>query len=131
MDAFSDAVIDLQVTKGDVDAALGVMNFAIYHKELTDMDEREAERGREQEAQKKRMAENGDHDGIANVDEEEDVPDDRFIILLPAPFITQAVCLRIESQMHFWWISLGLQLQFMIPSSGYSLIFPHVWIKVT
>ncbi|KAG0582460.1 hypothetical protein KC19_3G061700 [Ceratodon purpureus] len=59
-----------QVTKADVDAALGVMNFAIYHKELTDMDEREAERGREQEAQKKRMAEN------SNVDNEEDLSAD-------------------------------------------------------
>lgn len=48
---------NVQVTKADVDAALGVMNFAIYHKELTDMDEREAERAREQEIQKKRMAE--------------------------------------------------------------------------
>ena len=64
----------LQVTKADVDAALGVMNFAIYHKELTDMDEREAERGREQEAQKKRMAEN------SNVDNEEDLSADNRLV---------------------------------------------------
>lgn len=68
---------DLQVTKADVDAALGVMNFAIYHKELTDMDEREAERGREQESQKKRMAED------SNVDNEEDISTDiRFVFNL-------------------------------------------------
>jgi len=73
---------DVQVTKADVDAALGVMNFAIYHKELTDMDEREAERGRKQEAQKKRMAENDDHDVNDTVDIEEDLsPDNRFEIL--------------------------------------------------
>lgn len=42
-----------------MDAALSVMNFAIYHKELTDMDEREAER--ERETEKRRIAEvNGD-----------------------------------------------------------------------
>ena len=68
-------VLDVQVTKADVDAALGVMNFAIYHKELTDMDEREAEREREQDAQKKRMAEN------SNADNDEDSPTDNKLVL--------------------------------------------------
>lgn len=31
----------MQVLKVDVEAALQVLNFAIYHKELTDMEERE------------------------------------------------------------------------------------------
>lgn len=35
------------MTKSDVEAALKVLNFAIYHKELTDMEEREQERLRE------------------------------------------------------------------------------------
>lgn len=46
-----------QVLKSDVEAALKVLNFAIYHKELTEMEEREHER--EQELRKKRR---GDHD---------------------------------------------------------------------
>ncbi|PKI74339.1 hypothetical protein CRG98_005219 [Punica granatum] len=37
------------VTKSDVEAALRVLNFAIYHKELTDMEEREQEKQREME----------------------------------------------------------------------------------
>lgn len=37
----------LQVSKSDVEAALKVLNFAIYHKELTEMEEREQERERE------------------------------------------------------------------------------------
>ncbi|XP_074269686.1 DNA replication licensing factor MCM3 homolog 2-like [Silene latifolia] len=44
------------VSKSDVDAALKVLNFAIYHKELTDMEEREQER--EKENERKRKAEN-------------------------------------------------------------------------
>ncbi|KAK4770835.1 hypothetical protein SAY87_031367 [Trapa incisa] len=36
-----------KVTKFDVEAALDVLNFAIYHKELADMEEREQERMRE------------------------------------------------------------------------------------
>lgn len=36
-----------QVSKSDVEAALKVLNFAIYHKELTEMEEREQERLRE------------------------------------------------------------------------------------
>lgn len=38
-----------RVTKSDVDAALKILNFAIYHKELTDMDEREQVYQREME----------------------------------------------------------------------------------
>ncbi|XVE51591.1 hypothetical protein DITRI_Ditri02bG0053800 [Diplodiscus trichospermus] len=36
-----------KVTKSDVDAALQVLNFAIYHKELTEMEEGEQERHKE------------------------------------------------------------------------------------
>ncbi|KAI4298248.1 hypothetical protein L6164_031829 [Bauhinia variegata] len=36
-----------KVSKSDVEAALKVLNFAIYHKELTEMEEREQERERE------------------------------------------------------------------------------------
>ncbi|XP_027087801.1 DNA replication licensing factor MCM3 homolog 2 [Coffea eugenioides] len=45
-----------QVLKADVDAALQVLNFAIYHQELTEMEEREQERERENE--RKRRSEN-------------------------------------------------------------------------
>lgn len=43
-----------QVSKSDVEAALKVLNFAIYHKELTEMEEREQER--ERELERKRSA---------------------------------------------------------------------------
>ncbi|GAB2279885.1 DNA replication licensing factor MCM3 2 [Dionaea muscipula] len=47
------------VSKSDVEAALKVLNFAIYHKELTEMDEREQER----ESERKRKADHDDsHD---------------------------------------------------------------------
>lgn len=49
-----------QVAKSDVDAALKILNFAIYHKELTDMEEREQEREREQG---RKRAADGDNDG--------------------------------------------------------------------
>ncbi|KAG8637428.1 hypothetical protein MANES_15G120100v8 [Manihot esculenta] len=44
-----------EVTKSDVEAALKVLNFAIYHKELAEMEEREQER--ERELERKRRAE--------------------------------------------------------------------------
>ncbi|CAI8617765.1 unnamed protein product [Vicia faba] len=50
-----------KVTKSDVDAALKILNFAIYHKELTEMDERE-EREREQERKRKADGENNGPD---------------------------------------------------------------------
>ena len=50
-----------QVLKADVDAALKVLNFAVYHKELTEMDEREHERERENE--RKRPVEDNGEDG--------------------------------------------------------------------
>ncbi|KAH7286155.1 hypothetical protein KP509_33G060500 [Ceratopteris richardii] len=46
-----------QVTSADVDAALKVLNFAVYHKELTEMEQREQER--ERELDRKRHAEGG------------------------------------------------------------------------
>ncbi|OVA03634.1 Mini-chromosome maintenance [Macleaya cordata] len=42
-----------KVRKIDVEAALKVLNFAIYHKELTEMEDREQERERELERKKK------------------------------------------------------------------------------
>ncbi|KAE8722959.1 DNA replication licensing factor MCM3 [Hibiscus syriacus] len=53
-----------KVTKDDVDAALKVLNFAIYHKELTEMDDREQEQQRE-EARKHRA----DRQGAMEVDD--------------------------------------------------------------
>ncbi|KAL2343669.1 hypothetical protein Fmac_004954 [Flemingia macrophylla] len=50
-----------QVSKSDVEAALKVLNFAIYHKELTEMEEREHERERQQD--KRRTAEHNENDG--------------------------------------------------------------------
>ncbi|KAK2976476.1 hypothetical protein RJ640_020517 [Escallonia rubra] len=50
-----------QVLISDVEAALKVLNFAIYHKELTEMEEREEERERELERKRK-----ADHDGSNN-----------------------------------------------------------------
>lgn len=40
--------LSAQINKVDVDAALSVLNFAIYHMELTEMDEREEGRQREE-----------------------------------------------------------------------------------
>ncbi|RDX77410.1 DNA replication licensing factor MCM3, partial [Mucuna pruriens] len=50
-----------KVSKSDVEAALKVLNFAIYHKELTEMEEREQER--EKEVERKRKAEHNENDG--------------------------------------------------------------------
>jgi DNA replication licensing factor MCM3 len=51
-----------QVSKSDVDAALKILNFAIYHKELTEMDEREEARERELERKRRADGENNDPD---------------------------------------------------------------------
>jgi hypothetical protein len=50
-----------QVSKSDVEAALKVLNFAIYHTELNEMEEREQER----ELERKRRADHhpGGNDG--------------------------------------------------------------------
>lgn len=48
-----------KVSKSDVEAALKVLNFAIYHKELTEMEEREQDR--EKELERKRRAECHSH----------------------------------------------------------------------
>ncbi|KAM5587716.1 DNA replication licensing factor MCM3 [Rosa sericea] len=53
-----------KVTKSDVDAALKVLNFAIYHKELTDMEEREQER--EMERNGRDVHRSGENDGSRN-----------------------------------------------------------------
>lgn len=47
------ADLSWQVTKVDVEAALKVLNFAIYHQELTEMDDREQERQREETRKRK------------------------------------------------------------------------------
>lgn len=49
-----------QVLKSDVEAALKVLNFAIYHQELNEMDEREEERERELERKRKADNDGGD-----------------------------------------------------------------------
>lgn len=41
----------LQVLKTDVEAALQVLNFAIFHKELTDMEDREQRETEKQQAE--------------------------------------------------------------------------------
>jgi DNA replication licensing factor MCM3 len=51
-----------QVSKSDVDAALKILNFAIYHKELTEMDEREEARERELERKRRADGENNGPD---------------------------------------------------------------------
>ncbi|XP_068666025.1 DNA replication licensing factor MCM3 isoform X1 [Aristolochia californica] len=56
-----------KVSKTDVEAALKVLNFAIYHKELTEMEEREQEWERELERKRKAEQESGDH-GIVQQD---------------------------------------------------------------
>lgn len=50
-----------QVLKSDVEAALQVLNFAIYHQELNEMEEREQERQREMEREH-----GADHDATDN-----------------------------------------------------------------
>ncbi|KAL3624813.1 DNA replication licensing factor MCM3 2 [Castilleja foliolosa] len=62
----------IQVLKADVDAALQVLNFAIYHQELNEMEEREGEWLREMDderraAKKARVeSEAGNNDGAPN-----------------------------------------------------------------
>ena len=53
----------LQVLKSDVEAALQVLNFAIYHKELTEMEEREQ---REMEMKQQADHDAGTNDGTAD-----------------------------------------------------------------
>lgn len=55
-----------QVLKSDVEAALQVLNFAIYHQELTEMEEREQEREVERKQRAERDSGNNDrthHEG--------------------------------------------------------------------
>jgi DNA replication licensing factor MCM3 len=56
-----------QVSKSDVEAALKVLNFAIYHTELTEMDEREQERDRELERKRKVDHQFGGNDSVPHV----------------------------------------------------------------
>ncbi|CAM6127854.1 unnamed protein product [Calypogeia fissa] len=60
-----------QVLKADVDAALDVMKFAIYHRDLTEAQKREEEKQREEE-RKRKAAESG---GGGNDDNGNDDPD--------------------------------------------------------
>ena len=55
----------MQVLKSDVEAALKVLNFAIYHQELTEMEDREQERERELERKRKADHDSG-NDGRAD-----------------------------------------------------------------
>ncbi|GKU92538.1 hypothetical protein SLEP1_g6251 [Rubroshorea leprosula] len=57
-----------KVNKTDVEAALKVLNFAIYHKELTEMEEREQERQRE-EGRKRRADHQSSRTEAMDVDE--------------------------------------------------------------
>ncbi|KAL8459425.1 hypothetical protein ACS0TY_036784 [Phlomoides rotata] len=52
-----------QVLRSDVEEALKVLNFAIYHQELSDMEEGEQERQRETERESRMDTEAGDDDG--------------------------------------------------------------------
>ncbi|KAH6765243.1 Minichromosome maintenance family protein [Perilla frutescens var. frutescens] len=52
-----------EVLRSDVEAALKVLNFAIYHQELNEMEEREDERLREKERESRADTEAGDNDG--------------------------------------------------------------------
>ena len=52
-----------QVLKSDAEAALQVLNFAIYHQELSDMEARENERLREMERDSTMDTEAVDNDG--------------------------------------------------------------------
>jgi len=99
----------LQVTKGDVNAALSVMNFAIYHKELTDMDEREAER--EKEAERKRAAERDARDDESDDDADPRASGTRFSIsLLFSEALRRSNWIAIEQIV--WFAILCLQLSF-------------------
>ncbi|KAK6932233.1 MCM, AAA-lid domain [Dillenia turbinata] len=49
--------LNVEVLKSDVEAALNVLNFAMYHKELTEIEEREQER--ERDVEKKHRADHG------------------------------------------------------------------------
>ncbi|VVA31081.1 PREDICTED: DNA replication licensing factor [Prunus dulcis] len=64
-----------KVSKSDVDAALQVLNFAIYHKELTDMEDREQERERELERNGRAAHRASGNDGSGNVTANEEQAD--------------------------------------------------------
>ncbi|XP_062094479.1 DNA replication licensing factor MCM3 [Humulus lupulus] len=51
-----------KVLQSDVEAALKVLNFAIYHKELTEMEEREHEKEKETESKRRADRRSDDHD---------------------------------------------------------------------
>ncbi|KAK4488175.1 hypothetical protein RD792_003918 [Penstemon davidsonii] len=55
-----------QVLKSDVEAALQVLNFAIYHQELSEMEEREHENQREMERENRTEAATGNNNGARN-----------------------------------------------------------------
>lgn len=55
-----------KVSKLDVEASLKVLNFAIYHKELTDMEDREQER--ERELGRNRKADHGNNGRVPGAD---------------------------------------------------------------
>jgi DNA replication licensing factor MCM3 len=68
-----------EVTKADAEAALKLMNFAIYHQELTEMDDREQEERQREQAEQERTPsgrrgnqrrnnEDGAENDTANVD---------------------------------------------------------------
>ncbi|KAG7605117.1 DNA replication licensing factor MCM3 [Arabidopsis thaliana] len=70
-----------EVTKADAEAALKLMNFAIYHQELTEMDDREQEERQREQAEQERTPsgrrgnqrrnnEDGAENDTANVDSE-------------------------------------------------------------
>ncbi|KAH9308715.1 hypothetical protein KI387_036626, partial [Taxus chinensis] len=61
------------VLKSDVESALKVLNFAIYHTELTEMEKREQER--EQEMERKRRADGDSGNGGHDDDNDDDYPD--------------------------------------------------------
>ena len=96
-----------QVLKADVDAALKVLNFAVYHKELTEMDEREHERERENE--RKRPVEDNGEDG--DDPEGTEAGQERYRLLLLIFCMNKAVkalfCLLIRHyfQSTLWCIS--------------------------
>lgn len=52
-----------QVLRSDVEAALRVLNFAIYHQELSEMEEREEVRMREMERESRMDTETGNNNG--------------------------------------------------------------------
>ncbi|KAJ8545328.1 hypothetical protein K7X08_017911 [Anisodus acutangulus] len=98
-----------QVLKSDVEAVLQVLHFAIYHQELTEMEEREQER--EKELEKKRSA---DHDAFGSEAMETDDTPAAEVSISPVLQAFSAVLGRHRSSQHVEQISVAADVESVV-----------------